>query len=155
VRMEEAYRVVEWRAVFLIAGMLPLSIALDTSGAASFLGDTLLGVTARFGPLGAATILNLAAIGLSLLIGGQAAAVILAPIAIAAGRGIQADPRAMAMAVAVGCSLAFITPLGHPANLLVMGPGGYKFQDYWRLGAPVTVIAILVVILGLHLVWGL
>jgi len=155
VRMDEAYRVVEWRAVFLIAGMLPLSIALDTSGAAAYLGDSLLSVTARFGPLGAATMLNLAAVGLSLLVGGQAAAVILAPIAIAAGQGIGADPRAMAMAVAVGCSLAFITPLGHPANLLVMGPGGYTFRDYWRLGAPVTVVAILVVILGLHLVWGL
>jgi di/tricarboxylate transporter len=155
VRMDEAYRVVEWRAVFLIAGMLPLSIALDTSGAAAQLGESLLGATGRFGPLGAATILNLAAVGLSLLIGGQAAAVILAPIAIAAGRSIGADPRAMAMSVAVGCSLAFITPLGHPANLLVMGPGGYTFRDYLRLGAPVTVVAILVVILGLHLVWGL
>jgi di/tricarboxylate transporter len=155
VRMDEAYRVVEWRAVFLIAGMLPLSIALDTSGTAAYLSNSLLGVTARFGPLGAATILNLVAVMLSLLIGGQAAAVVLAPIAIAAAKGIGADPRAMAMAVAVGCSLAFITPLGHPANLLVMGPGGYTFRDYWRLGAPVTVVAILVVIVGLHLVWGL
>jgi di/tricarboxylate transporter len=135
--------------------MLPLSIALDTSGAASYLGESLLGATARFGPLGAASILNLAAIGLSLLIGGQAAAVVLAPIAIASGEAIGADPRAMAMAVSIGCSLAFITPLGHPANLLVMGPGGYTFRDYWRLGAPVTLISILIVVLGLHLVWGL
>lgn len=155
VRMDEAYRVVEWRAVFLIAGMLPLSIALETSGAAAYLGQSLLGLTANFGSLGAAAVLNLAAIGLSLLIGGQAAAVILAPIAIATGRGIGADPRAMAMAVAIGCSLAFVTPLGHPANLLVMGPGGYTFRDYWRLGAPMTLVAAVLVILGLHLVWGL
>lgn len=155
VKMDEAYRVVEWRAVFLIAGMLPLSIALDTSGAATYLGESLLGATARFGPLGAASILNLSAVGLSLLVGGQAAAVILAPIAIAAAQTIGADPRAMAMAVSIGCSLAFITPLGHPANLLVMGPGGYTFRDYVRLGAPVTLIAVVVVILGLHLVWGL
>lgn len=155
VRMDEAYRVVEWRTVFLIAGMLPLSIALDTSGAASYLGESILGATARIGPLGAASILNLAAIGLSLLIGGQAAAVVLAPIAIASAEAIGADPRAMAMAVSIGCSLAFITPLGHPANLLVMGPGGYTFRDYWRLGAPVTLVAILIVVLGLHLVWGL
>jgi di/tricarboxylate transporter len=155
VRMDEAYRAVEWRAVFLIAGMLPLSIALDTSGAAGVLSDSLLGITARFGPLGAAFMLNLSAIALSLLVGGQAAAVILAPIAIAAGQSIGADPRAMAMAVAIGCSLAFITPLGHPANLLVMGPGGYTFRDYWRLGAPVTLVAIVVVIAGLHLVWAL
>ncbi|HLC03476.1 MAG TPA: SLC13 family permease [Anaerolineales bacterium] len=155
VKMDEAYRVVEWRAVFLIAGMLPLSIALDTSGAATYLGESLLRATARFGPLGAASILNLSAVGLSLLVGGQAAAVILAPIAIAAAQTIGADPRAMAMAVSIGCSLAFITPLGHPANLLVMGPGGYTFRDYMRLGAPLTLIAILVVILGLHLVWGL
>lgn len=155
VRMDEAYRVVEWKAVFLIAGMLPLSLALNTSGAAAYFGESILGATARFGPLGAASLLNLAAIGLSLMLGGQAAAVILAPIAIATGQSLGADPRAMAMAVSIGCSLAFITPLGHPASLLVMGPGGYTFRDYFRLGAPVTLIAILVVILGLHLVWGL
>lgn len=153
--MDAAYRSVSWRTIFFIAGMLPLSIALQTTGLAGLLGEALIGLTGGAGTLGLAAAILLATIGLGLLIGGQTTAVVLAPVAIAVAEIAGADPRAMAMAVAVGCSLAFLTPLGHPANLLVMGPGGYTLRDYLRLGAPLTVLSALLTLLGLHWVWGL
>jgi di/tricarboxylate transporter len=153
--MDAAYRSISWRTIFFIAGMLPLSIALQTTGLASLLGEALIGLTGGAGTLGLAAAILLATIGLGLLIGGQTTAVVLAPVAIAVAEIAGADPRAMAMAVAVGCSLAFLTPLGHPANLLVMGPGGYTLRDYLRLGAPLTVLSALLTLLGLHWVWGL
>jgi di/tricarboxylate transporter len=102
-----------------------------------------------------AGVLLLISIGLSLLLSGQATAVIVAPIAIAAAAPIGADPRALSMTVAIGCSLAFITPLGHPANLLVMGPGGYTFRDYLRLGIPLTLVSIAIALVALQWMWGL
>ncbi|MCJ7512998.1 MAG: SLC13 family permease [Anaerolineales bacterium] len=155
IQMDAAYRSISWRTIFFIAGMLPLSIALQTTGLADLLGEGLIGLTGGAGSLALATALLLATIGLGLLIGGQTTAVVLAPVAIAVAEIAGVDPRAMAMAVAVGCSLAFLTPLGHPANLLVMGPGGYTVRDYLRLGAPLTAVTALLTLLGLHWAWGL
>lgn len=153
--MDEAYRAVEWRAIFLVAGMLALSAALDESGAAQVLGRAISESTSQFGALGAAAVLLVLASASSLFVSGQTAAVLFAPIAIHAASVLGADPRPMAMAVALGCSIAFLTPYGHPVNLLVMGPGGYTFRDYVRLGAPLSIVAALVALLGLHWVWGL
>jgi di/tricarboxylate transporter len=153
--MDEAYRSIAWRAVFLIAGMLPLSIALESTGTAAYLAEVLFQLTGGLAPVATTGVLLLITIGLSLLLSGQTAAVIVAPIAIAAATPIGADPRALAMAVAIGCSLAFISPLGHPANLLVMGPGGYTFRDYLRLGTPLTLLSIVIVLVALQWMWGL
>ncbi|MGH2626004.1 MAG: SLC13 family permease, partial [Anaerolineales bacterium] len=153
--MDEAYRAVEWRAIFLVAGMLALSAALDQSGAAQTLGLVISQATSGFGALGAAAVLLVLASAASLLVTGQTAAVIFAPIAIHAASILGADPRPMAMAVALGCSIAFLTPFGHPVNLLVMGPGGYTLRDYMRLGAPLSLVAAAVALFGLHWVWGL
>jgi di/tricarboxylate transporter len=153
--MDEAYRAVEWRVVFLVAGMLALGVALQESGAGLALGLALSQVTLGLGGLAAAGVLTLLASATSLFIGGQTAAVLFAPIAIYAAAPLGADPRAMAMAVALGCSLAFLTPFGHPVNLLVMGPGGYSMRDYWRLGAPLTLAAFVITLLGLRWLWVL
>jgi di/tricarboxylate transporter len=153
--MDEAYRSVAWRTIFLIAGMLPLSIALERTGTAAYLAEGLFQLTGNLSPVVTAGVLLLIAIGLSLLLSGQTAAVIVAPIAIAAAAPIGADPRALAMTVAIGCSLAFISPLGHPANLLVMGPGGYTFRDYLRLGTPLTLLSIAIALVALQWMWGL
>jgi di/tricarboxylate transporter len=155
ISMDAAYRSISWRTIFFIAGMLPLSIALQTTGLAGMLGDTLIRLTGGAGSLGLAAAMLAATIGLGLLIGGQTTAVVLAPVAIAMAELAGIDPRGMAMAVAVGCSLTFVTPLGHPANLLVMGPGGYTPRDYLRLGAPLTLLTALLTLLGLHWAWGL
>ena len=153
--MDQAYRAIEWRAIFLIAGMIPLSIALQNTGAADALANGIYRLSGAFSPLLIGTIFLTLASLMSLFLSGQTAAVVVAPIAIAAASPANADPRALAMAVAIGCSLAFISPLGHPANLLVMGPGGYTMRDYVRLGLPLTILTIIVATLGLHLVWGL
>ncbi|HEY71157.1 MAG TPA: SLC13 family permease [Anaerolineae bacterium] len=155
ISMEDAYAAVEWRTIILVAGMLSLSVALQTSGSAAWLAKGLVSISQPLGTLGTAGILLLVSILFSLFLGGQAGAVIMAPIAIAAGGVVGADPRAMAMAVAIGCSVAFLSPLGHPANLLVLGPGGYRFRDYVRLGAPLTLLSILVTLVTLHWFWGL
>jgi di/tricarboxylate transporter len=155
IKMEEAYRAIEWKAIFLIAGMLPISVALQTTGTAKILGEMVAATTGNMGPLGAAAVLLLVTIGISLLLGGQAAAVILAPIAIAVAALQGVDPHGLVMAVAVGCSMAFLSPLGHPSNLLVMGPGGYTFRDYTRLGIPLAALSVLVALVGLHWFWGL
>jgi len=153
--MDDAYHAVDWRTVFLVAGMLPLSIALDRTGTSALLGRALVDASGGFGALATAAILLLITVALSVLLGGQTVAVILAPVAIAAASAIGADPRAMAMAVALGCSLGFLSPLTHPASMLVMGPGGYTTRDYFRLGAPLTAVSILVTLAGLHWIWGL
>lgn len=154
-RMEDVYRGIEWRTIFVVAGMLPVSIALESTGTSALAGEALYQATRGLGPLGTGGALLLAAIALSMFLGGQTVAVVMAPVAIAAAAAAQADARAMAMAVALGCSLTFISPLGHPATMLVMGPGGYRFRDFLRLGAPLTLLSVLVCLAGLHWVWGL
>lgn len=86
---------------------------------------------------------------------GQVSALVLAPIALSAAQTMGVDPRSMGMAVALGCSLAFPTPFGHPVNVMVMSPGGYTVRDYLVLGIPLTIIIFLVIMIGLRLFWGL
>lgn len=155
ITMNDAYQSIDWKTILFVAGMFPLSIAMQTTGLAQMIGNALIGFTTGLGSLGTAAALLIATIGFSLFLGGQTAGMILAPIAIASSNAIDMDPRGMAMAVAIGCSLAFISPMGHPAHLLVMGPGGYTFRDYARLGAPLTIISILVTLAGLHWIWNI
>jgi di/tricarboxylate transporter len=154
--MDDAYHSVEWKSVFLIAGLWPLGIAMTSSGMASTISTWLSHVVGGPGPLGAAAVLMLVATVLNQIMAGQTAVpVILAPIALAIAPRVGADPRAMAMAVALGSSLAFLTPIAHPVNTLVMGSGGYNLRDYLRVGAPLTLIVLAVALAGLFLVWGL
>jgi di/tricarboxylate transporter len=153
--MEQAYRAIEWRAIFLIAGMWPLSIALQKTGAAAYLAEEVFQSLDGITPLVAAGGFLVLASITSLVISGQTAAVIVAPIAIATAGALGVDPRALAMATAIGCSIAFLSPLGHPANLLVMAPGGYTFKDYFTLGLPLTILTIVIALFGLQWVWNL
>jgi di/tricarboxylate transporter len=153
--MDEAYRAIDWRTIFLIACMIPLGGAMLETGAATYLAGSVQALTGGLGPLATAAALLALTIALSLLLGGQTTAVVMAPIAIEAAGLVSADPRALGMAVAIGCSLVFLSPLGHPANLLVMGPGGYRPRDYVRLGLPLTLATSLLALAGLHWIWGL
>jgi di/tricarboxylate transporter len=153
--MDDAYRAVEWKAIFLIAGMWPIGIAMQTTGLASTITRGLLGDTASMNPMALAVILLLAGLLLAQLLGAQVSAIVLMPIGLTMALSMHVDPRAIGMAVALGCSLAFLTPLGHPVNIMVMGSGGYTFRDYFRVGGPLTLLTLLLVILGLHLFWGL
>lgn len=156
--MEEAYAAVEWRSIFLIAGMLPVGIALTNTGAAALIGEQLVHVIGGSGPLVLAGGLFAFTVAMTQIIGGQVTPVVLAPIAIAAAEHIGlgvAGVRGIAMVVALGCSTAFLTPMSHSVNLLVMGPGAYRFNDYRKLGIPLTIVLLVVLLVGLALIWGL
>jgi di/tricarboxylate transporter len=155
VTMEEAYRYIEWKAVFLIAGMLPLGVALDKTGAARFLAE---GVVSFVGPFGPFAVMA-GIVGLTFLatcfVPTAALVVLMAPIALKTSADMGMSPHALMMAVAMAASASFITPVSHPANVLVMGPGGYRFLDYVKVGLPLTLVVYLVVIIVVPLFWPL
>jgi di/tricarboxylate transporter len=153
--MDEAYRAVDWRAVFLIAGMLPVSIAMTHTGAADAIAQTLVSSLSRFGALPVAAGLLVVTMLLAQVMSGQVAAVVLAPIAISAAMALGSDPRAMAMFVALGTSLTFITPTAHPVNVFVMGAGGYTASDFPRVGLWLSLVLILVILLVAPIFWKL
>ena len=151
--MEEAYRAVDWRAIFLIAGMLPLGIALQNTGASSILADGVVNLVGRLGPTAVMAALFLLAAVASQVMPNPAVAVLLAPIALNTAADLRVSPYPLVMAVAISASAAFLSPVGHPANLLIMGPGGYRFRDYTRVGGPLTLVVLVVVILVVPLFW--
>lgn len=153
--LNDVYHSVEWKAIFLIAGMWPLSTAITTSGLANSSIHALLNLLGAVSPLLIAVILIGIAMLMTQFMSGQVSALVLAPLALAAAQQSGADPRALCMAVALGCSLAFPTPYGHPVNIMVMNPGGYNFRDFLRVGLPLTVLIFAGIIAGLHFFWGL
>jgi len=153
--MDDAYQAVEWRSVFLVAGMLPLGTAMIKTGAADLITHGLLAVLGGAGPLAILAGLVALAILLTQAMNGAAVAAIVAPIAIQTAQRIGADPRAFAMGVALATSVAFLTPLGSPVNVLVMGPGGYTFRDYFRAGLPLTLLLFALIVGLLPLIWPL
>jgi di/tricarboxylate transporter len=153
--MDDAYQAVEWRSVFLVAGMLPLGTAMTKTGAADLITHGLLAVLGGAGPMAILAGLVALAILLTQAMNGAAVAAVMAPIALQAAQRTGADPRAMAMGVALATSVAFLTPLGHPVNILVMGPGGYRFRDYFRVGLPLTLLIFALIVGLLPLIWPL
>jgi di/tricarboxylate transporter len=153
--MQEAYRFIEWKAVFLIAGMLPLGIALDKTGAAKFLAEAVVSMVGPFGP----TAVMGGLVGLTFLatcfVPTAALVVLMAPIALSASTNMGLSPYALMMAIAMAASASFMTPISHPANILVMGPGGYRFIDYIKLGLPLTLVVFVVVLFILPIFWPL
>jgi len=153
--IDQAYQAIEWRLVFLVAGMLPLGVAMAKTGAASLLANLLVKGLGPAGPLAMLLGLMILTVLLSQAMKGAAVAAVMVPIAIQAGRQIGAEPQSLSMGVALATSMAFITPLGHPVNILVMGEGRYRFRDYMRVGLPLTGLLLLVVMLVLPHLWPL
>jgi di/tricarboxylate transporter len=153
--MEEAYRFIEWRAVFLIAGMLPLGIAMEKSGTANFLAEGVVTLTGGFGPLAVIAGLYLLATLSTQVMPNPAVAVLLAPIALKTANTLQVSPYSMMIAIALATSASFLSPVAHPANVLIMGPGGYRFSDFLKVGVPLTLVILVVTLLVLPLVWPL
>jgi di/tricarboxylate transporter len=151
--MDEAYRAIEWKAVFLIAGMIPLGIAMQKTGAASFVATRMVDLLGVYGPIVVMAGLYILTSLASQVMPNPAAAVLLAPIALNAASDLGISPYTLAMTVAVAASAAFLSPVGHPANLLVMGPGGYRFSDYIKVGLPLTLVVLVVVMLVLPIFW--
>lgn len=153
--MEQAYRVIEWRIVFLVAGMLPLGMAMTKTGATALFAHALVDLVGPYGPQALLLGLLTLTVLLSQAMKGAAVSAVLAPIAIQAAQQVGVDARAMSMGVALATSMAFITPLGHPVNILMMGPGGYRFRDFFKVGLPLTVLLFLVVLALLPVFWSL
>lgn len=152
--MEQAYRVIDWRIIFLVAGMLPLGLAMTKTGATALFANGITSVLGPFGPQMLLLGLLVLTVLLSQVMKGAAVSAVIAPIAILAAEQIDADPRAMAMGVALATSLAFITPLGHPVKILMLGPGGYRFGDFFKVGLPLTVLLLLIVLAALPNFWS-
>ncbi len=151
--MEQAYRVIDWRIVFLVAGMLPLGMAMSKTGATALFANALIDVIGPYGPYAILLGLLTLTVLLSQAIKGAAVSAVIAPIAIQAAQQFGIDPRALAMGVALATSMAFVTPLGHPVNILMMGPAGYRFRDFFKVGLPLTVLLFVIVLLLLPVFW--
>jgi di/tricarboxylate transporter len=151
--MEEAYRSIEWKAIFLIAGMLPLGIAMERTGAASYLAEGVVTLVGGFGPLAILAGLFVLAALASQVMPNPAVAVLLAPVAYNTAADLGVSPYPLMMAVAVSASAAFLSPVGHSANVLIMGPGGYRFSDYTKVGLPLTLVVLVVVLVAVPAFW--
>ncbi len=155
INMEYVYQAIEWKTIFLVAGLLPLGIAITKTGIATFAAQQMASVLGTAGPLAMLAGLAFIALLMVQVISASAVVTILAPIAIHTAQQVGADPRAMTMGVVLASSMTFLTPLGHPVNILVMGPGGYEFRDYLRVGLPMTVILFGAILLLLPIFWPL
>lgn len=155
INLDAAYRSIDWRVVFLVAGMLPLSIAMTNSGLAERVGGAMVSLLASHGPLALVAGLCLLAVVTTQLVGGQVAALLVGPIAVNSALAQGIDARATAVAVAIACSMAFLTPISHPSNVLVMGAGGYVPRDFWKVGLGMTLVCFATLLLGLAVFWGL
>ena len=150
---DQAYSSIGWRSVFIIAGMLPMGIALVKTNAAGIVGQY---VAATFGGESVVVVtaaLVLVTMVLVQMLNAAVVATIVGPIAINIAHQSGFDPRALVMAIAVACAMAFVTPLGHPVNVLVMGPAGYRFKDFVRVGLPLAVLLFFISMAFLWLFW--
>lgn len=155
VPLQEVYSQVEWPVIVLLGSMIPLGAALEQAGGTALIAHTIVGLTSGLPTMAVLTVLMIVVMFLSDVLNNTATAVVGAPIAvdIANKLGVNADPFLMAVAVAASC--AFLTPIGHKNNTLIMGPGGYKFGDYWRMGLPLEVLIIVVSVPTILIFWPL
>ncbi len=153
--MDEAYRSIEWKSVFLIAGMLPLGLAMENSGTAQLLADQIVGLVGDWGPLAVMMGIFVMTGLLTEVMSNAAATVLAVPIAIDAAVSVGANPHAFVMAIVIAASTSFLMPIGHQVNVLVFGPGGYRFFDYTRVGVWLNLILMILTALVLPLIWPL
>ena len=155
VNMQEAYRVIGWQVIFVVGGMYSVSLALVNSGLAASAGSILSRSADLIGPIGLAGSSFLIASILSQIMGGQFEMLMTGPIAISAAIQYGINPQAIILAVAIGCSNSFLTPMAHPANLLMMAPAGYKTTDFLRIGWRMFLLVLIMLLAGMILFWGL
>ena len=155
VKTSEIYAAVDWPVVVLLGALFPVAAALERSGGAALIAQTILQIADGQSPIVALLILLLLTMFISDLINNNATALLMAPVAITLATRLGVSVDAFLMAVALGASCAFLTPIGHQANSLVLEPGGYRFADYWRLGLPLEIIIVLVGLPVLVLWWPL
>lgn len=155
VPVREFYDGVDWAVVVLLGAMIPLGAALETTGTTTLLVNGILAVAGDLSPVILIAMILVLTMTVSDVLNNAATAILMAPIAFNIALSLGLNPDAFLMAVAVGASCAFLTPIGHQNNALIMGPGGYKFGDYWRMGLPLEIVIVLVALPLLLIVWPL
>ena len=151
---KQAYASIDWVTIFLFAGMMPVSSAMDKTGAGKLIAEWTVGLMGGApSPLVVTGVLFILSCGLTQFMSNTASAALLCPIGIAISKNLGADPKAVLMAIAVAASCAFATPVGTPPNTLVLGPGGYKFMDYVKAGTGLVLVAFVVSLIVIPMVW--
>lgn len=153
--VQDLYRSIEWQVIFFIAGMYAASLGMVHTGLAALVGQNALEVVGNHGPLGLAAVTFLISALLTQVMGSQATVFVIGPIAISAAIHLNANPQAIAVATAIGCSASFLTPIAHPVNLIMMGPGNYRFGDFFRVGLGLMLVVFFALLAGMILFWRL
>ncbi|WP_377507340.1 SLC13 family permease [Octadecabacter sp. R77987] len=155
VPLSELYHHIEWPVVVLLGSMIPLGAALETSGGTELIAGWLVSLTAGMAPWMILTVLMVVTMTLSDVLNNTATTIVAAPVGIQMAQTLNVSPDPFLMAVAVAASCAFLTPIGHKNNTLILGPGGYGFGDYWRMGLPLEILVVAVSIPSILVFWPL
>jgi di/tricarboxylate transporter len=150
--VEQAYRRIPWTTV-LVAGMLPMSTAIKKSGAGDLVPGVIVGAVADAGPYSLLVAMFVVTVVFGQLISNTATALIMIPIAVSAAARLDLSARPVLMSLCVASPAAFLTPIATPANMMIMGPGGYRFGDYWKLGLIMVALFFVVSVGFVPLVW--
>ena len=153
IKLRDAYRSIEWPIIILLGCLIPIGEALHTSGATELISNGILSVAFDIPLWSLIALLIIVSMLLSDLIHNSPTAVLMAPLALSLADAMQISPDPLLMAVAIGSASAYLTPIGHQSNTLVMGPGGYNFGDYWRMGLPLDIIIVSVAVPMILWVW--
>ena len=151
----EIYDSVDWPVIVLLGALIPVGAALENTGSTQLIAAAILKSTTGASPVTALVAVMVVTIALSSVLNNAAAALVTAPIAVGVADELAVSPDPFLMAVAIGASCAFLTPIGHQNNALIMGPGGYRFGDYWRMGLPLEVLVVIVAVPMILWVWPL
>jgi di/tricarboxylate transporter len=152
---EEAYEAVDWEVIFMVAGVIPLGIAVEASGTAALIADLVVSVSVLLPVVAVLGLFYLGTAVVTEMISNSASVVLLLPIGVEVAGQLGANPFAFALAVTFAASTPLLTPVGYQTNLMVYGPGGYRFTDFARVGAPLQLILTLVTTVGIAFFWGL
>ncbi len=142
--LREIYKTVEWSVIVLLGSMIPIGVALEASGGTGLIASSIVNTASSLSPAGVMVVLMIVTMTLSDVMNNVATAVIAAPIGLNIANTLGVNPDPFLMCVAVAASCAFLTPIGHKNNTLIMGPGGYRFGDYWRMGLPLEILVIVI-----------
>jgi di/tricarboxylate transporter len=155
VKPTEVYSSVDWSVIFLLAGLIPLGVAMERTGAAEWLASVIVVVASQLSPILVLALFYLFTTLITQVVSNNASVVLMIPVAVEAAAEIDANVFAFVLAVTFAASTALLTPIGYQTNLMVYGPGGYKFTDFFRVGAPLQLILTVVTTLGIAFFWGI
>ena len=155
ITLQSAYQAIDWPVIILLGAMIPVGAALETTGGAARIATTITDLGSSLPAWSILGIVLVTTLLLSAMINNAAAVILMAPIGVGVAETLGASPDPFLMATAIGASSAFLSPIGHQSNTIVMGPGGYQFGDYWRMGLPLVLVVVAVAIPTIMWAWPL